>query len=94
MKRSHHTYVGARKTDEAIRSHFFWPKIAKLGGRLIPRLMDIFSKFGVAKVIQSDRGSSSSMGKLFQLTLRSKMGTSTAHQRYLEHFHKTLMQIL
>ena len=68
--------------------------------RLIPRLMDIFSKFGVPKIIQTDRGSNF-MGKLFQRAL-SKMGithvTSTAYhpqsQGCLERFHKTLKQIL
>ena len=68
--------------------------------KIVPKIVDIFSKFGMPKVIQSDRGSNF-MGKFFQRAL-SKMGvthvTSTAYhpqsQGCLERFHGTLKGIL
>ena len=68
--------------------------------KLIPRLMDVFSKFGVPKEVQSDRGSNF-MGELFKQTFH-KLGvkhiTSSAYhpqsQGCLERFHKTLKSTL
>ena len=68
--------------------------------KLLPKLMDTFSKFGVPKTVQTDRGSNF-MGNLFQQALR-KMGinhvaSSAYHpqsQGCLERFHRTLKSIL
>ena len=68
--------------------------------KITPKLMDIFSKFGVPKVIQSDRGSNF-MGRFFQQALRqlgiSHVASSAYHpqsQGCLERFHKTLKETL
>ena len=68
--------------------------------RLLPKLMDIFSKFGVPRIIQTDQGSNF-MGNLFQKTMHA-MGIRHIHssayhpqsQGCLERFHRTLKSIL
>ena len=68
--------------------------------KIVPRLIEVFSKFGMPKVIQTDRGTNF-MGKFFKKVLNS-MGvahiTSTAYhpqsQGCLERWHGTLKGIL
>ena len=68
--------------------------------KIVPKIVDIFSKFGMPKILQTDRGSNF-MGKYFQRALR-EMGvshvTSTAYhpqsQGCLERWHGTLKGVL
>ena len=68
--------------------------------KLLPRLMDVFSKFGVPRVVQSDQGSNF-MGKLFQQAV-NELGVKHIHsspyypqsQGCLERFYRSLKSVL
>lgn len=76
------------------------PMSSCMSRKLMPRLLDVFSKFGVPRVIQSDQGSNF-MGKLFRQAME-KLGVKHVYsspyhpqsQGCLERFHRSLKSVL